>query len=167
MANITFQGQALQTCGELPAVGTPAPELKLTKIDLSDVTLADFAGKRVVLNIFPSVDTDVCATSVRKFNELASSMDNTVVLCISKDLPFAHARFCGAEGLDNVVSLSDFRSPEFVKNYGVPICDGPLGGLMSRAVIVINEAGSVIYTEQVSEVTQEPDYDKALESLKQ
>ncbi|WP_136798235.1 MULTISPECIES: thiol peroxidase [Desulfosediminicola] len=165
MANITLKGNAITTVGELPATGQKAPDFKLTKTDLSDCSLADFAGKNVVLNIFPSVDTDVCATSVRKFNEAASTMDNSVVLCVSADLPFAHARFCGADGLNDVVPCSVFRAANFGKDYGVTINDGPIAGLLSRAIVVIGPDGTVKYTEQVPEITQEPDYDAALAQL--
>ncbi|MBO0613090.1 MAG: thiol peroxidase [Pseudomonadota bacterium] len=163
MATITLQGNPLETCGELPAVGSAAPAFTLTKTDLSDVTLQDFAGKTVILNIYPSVDTGVCAASTRKFNEIASSNANVVVLCVSADLPFAHSRFCGAEGLENVVSLSDFRNKDFGSAYGVTITTGVLAGLMSRAIVVIKD-GKVAYTEQVPEIAQEPNYDAALAS---
>ena len=165
MANITLKGNPVKTIGNLPGKGTAAPEFKITKTDLSETQISDYAGKRVVLNIFPSIDTGTCAASVRQFNAKAQNMKNTVVLCVSMDLPFAHSRFCGAEGLNNVVSASVFRSPEFGKNYGVTITDGPLAGLLSRAVVIIDENKKVIYTEQVPEITQEPDYDKALASL--
>ena len=163
MATITLQGNPLETCGELPAVGSAAPAFTLTKTDLSDVTLQDFAGKTVILNIYPSVDTGVCAASTRKFNELASGKADVAVLCVSADLPFAHNRFCGAEGLDNVVSLSDFRNKDFGNAYGVTITTGVLAGLLSRAIVVIKD-GNVTYTEQVPEIAQEPDYDAALAS---
>lgn len=163
MATITLQGNPLETCGELPAVGSAAPAFTLTKTDLSDVTLQDFAGKTVILNIYPSVDTGVCAASTRKFNELASGKADVAVLCVSADLPFAHNRFCGAEGLDNVVSLSDFRNKDFGNAYGVTITTGVLAGLLSRAIVVIKD-GNVAYTEQVPEIAQEPDYDAALAS---
>lgn len=165
MANITLKGNAISTVGELPATGQKAPDFKLTKTDLSDCTLADFAGKNVILNIFPSVDTDVCATSVRKFNEAASTRENSVVLCVSADLPFAHARFCAADGLNDVVPCSVFRNANFGKDYGVTINDGPIAGLLSRAIVVIGPDGTVKYTEQVPEITQEPDYDAALAQL--
>lgn len=164
MATITLQGNPLETCGELPAVGSAAPAFTLTKTDLSDVTLQDFAGKTVILNIYPSVDTDVCAASTRKFNELASGKADVAVLCVSADLPFAHSRFCGAEGLDNVVSLSDFRNKDFGNAYGVTITTGVLAGLLSRAIVVIKD-GNVAYTEQVPEIAQEPDYDAALAAV--
>lgn len=165
MATITLKGNTIHTAGELPGVGTKAPNFKLAAVDLSDKSLSDFAGKKVVLNIFPSIDTGVCAQSVRTFNEKASNLDNTVVLCISKDLPFALNRFCAAEGLENVVSLSEFRDDNFSSVYQVKITDGPLAGLMSRAVVVINEEGNVVYTEQVPEIGQEPNYESALNAL--
>jgi len=165
MATITLKGNAINTAGELPAVGSQLPAFTLVKSDLSEVTLADFAGKKVVLNIFPSLDTAVCAASVRRFNKEAGERGDTVVLCISADLPFAQGRFCTTEGLENVVSLSVFRSPEFGADYGLAITDGPLKGLLSRAVIVADASGKVLYTEQVPEIVQEPDYDKALAVL--
>lgn len=166
MAEIKFKGNPVHTQGQLPEVGSAAPDFKLTNTDLGEVSLGDFNGKRIVLNIFPSVDTGICAMSVRRFNELAGSMDNTAVINVSKDLPFAHKRFCGAEGIENVVSTSSFRDPEFSSRYGVDMVDGPLAGLMSRAVVVLDENGVVKYTEQVPDITQEPDYDNALNSLK-
>ncbi len=165
MASITLKGNPVSTVGELPAAGSNAPAFEGVKTDLSGCALADFAGKKVVLNIFPSIDTGVCAASTRHFNEAASSLDNTVVLCVSVDLPFALGRFCGAEGLDNVVPVSVFRNPEFGSSYGVTIADGPLAGLLSRAVVVIDESGNVLYTEQVPEITQEPNYEAALAAL--
>ena len=165
MASITLKGNPVSTVGELPAVGSSAPSFSGIKTDLSECTLADLAGKKVVLNVFPSIDTGVCAASTRHFNEAASSLDNTVVVCVSVDLPFALGRFCGAEGLDNVIPLSVFRNPEFGSGYGVTIADGPLAQLLSRAVVVIDESGKVIYTEQVPEITQEPNYEAALKSL--
>jgi thiol peroxidase len=165
MAQITLQGNPINTIGNLPAVGTQAPEFTMVKNDLSMGSLTDYKGKKVVLNIFPSLDTGTCAASVRKFNQEASNLENTVVLCISKDLPFAQARFCGAEGLENVHNFSDFRTGDFGKNYGVEITDGPLAGLESRAVIVINEEGKVTYTEQVSEIVDEPNYESAIAAL--
>lgn len=164
MANVTLQGNAMETVGELPAVGADAPAFNLVKVDLSEAGLGDFAGKTVVLNIFPSLDTPTCAQSVRTFNEKASGMDNAVVLCISADLPFAMARFCGAEGLEDVVSLSTFRSPEFGADYGVTFKNGPLVGLLSRAIVVVKD-GKVVYTQQVGEIADEPDYDAALAAL--
>ena len=165
MANITLKGNPFETVGTLPAKGTEAPFFCLVKTDLSEAGPADFAGKRLVLNIFPSLDTPVCASSVRRFNQDASSLDNTVVLCISADLPFAHKRFCETEGLKNVVSLSVFRSPEFGHEYGVTIANGPLKGLLSRANVIIDADGIVRYTQQVSEIVEEPDYSAALKVL--
>ncbi len=165
MASIALQGNPINTSGDLPQVGSKAPDFTLVKTDLSPENLAALAGKNVVLNIFPSVDTPVCATSVRRFNADASKKDNTVVLNISADLPFAHARFCGAEGLEDVVSLSSFRNTAFGTDYGVDIIDGPLQGLLSRAVVVIDAEGVIKYTEQVPEITQEPNYDAALAAL--
>lgn len=166
MATITFKGNPVNTSGSLPKVGAKAPDFKLTRSDLADVSVKDFAGKKVVLNIFPSIDTPVCQTSVRKFNSEASNLQNTVVVCVSKDLPFAHSRFCGAEGLKNVISTTELRNTSFSDNYGVRIVDGPLAGLLSRAVVVIDEKGNVSYTEQVPEIAQEPNYEKALNALK-
>lgn len=164
MAQITFKGAPINTAGELPAKGAPAPEFTLVKQDLSETTLADYKGTRLILNIFPSIDTGVCAMSVRQFNEKAASLKNTAVLCVSMDLPFAQSRFCGAEGIKNVVTASAFRSA-FGDHYGVIIAEGPLTGLFSRAVVVIDETGKVIYTEQVPEIAQEPDYAAALAVL--
>ena len=164
MAQITFHDNPVHTSGDLPAVGQTAPAFSLTAGDLSDKTLADFAGKRKVLNIFPSVDTGVCAQSVRTFNQRASSFDNAVVLCISADLPFAQARFCGAEGLDNVINLSTFRS-SFAADYGVALTDSPLRGLTARAVVVLDENDKVLHSELVAEIANEPDYDAALAVL--
>ncbi len=164
MATITLKGNKINTAGELPTVGQQAPLFTLTKTDLSNVSLSDYKGKKVILNIFPSLDTGICAASVRKFNEEASNKDVTV-LCISKDLPFAHARFCEAEGIKNVINLSDFKNADFATAYKTNIVDGPMEGLHSRAVIVINEDGKVTYSEQVPEIVQEPDYDKALAAL--
>ena len=164
MSKVTLQGNPVEIGGSFPAAGAAAPALLLAAGDLSDKTLTDFAGKRKVLNIFPSVDTNVCAQSVRTFNERASSLDNAVVLCISADLPFAQARFCGAEGLDNVVSLSTFRS-SFARDWGVAIESGPLRGLTARAVIVLDENDKVLHAELVPEIAREPDYDAALAVL--
>lgn len=166
MADITLKGNPVHTLGNLPAVGAKAPDFRLTAGDLSEKSISDYKGKKVVLNIFPSVDTGTCAASVRKFNSEASGLDNTVVLCISRDLPFAQNRFCAAEGLENVVSLSEFRDNNFSEAYQLRITDGPLEGLMSRAVVVINEEGNVVYTEQVPEIADEPDYENALAVLK-
>lgn len=165
MATVTLGGNAIHTRGELPAAGAPAPDFELVRNDLSTVSLADFKGSKLVLNIFPSVDTGTCAASVRKFNEKAASLDNTKVLCISRDLPFAQKRFCGAEGIENVVNLSDFRDGNFGKAYGLDFTDGPLEGLLSRAVVVIDANGVVTYTEQVGETADEPDYDAAIAAL--
>jgi len=167
MAQITLQGNPVQTIGNLPAVGMLAPSFKLVKTDLSEASLQDFAGKNIILNIFPSLDTSVCAASVRRFNKEASESPDTVVLCISADLPFAHKRFCEAEGLNDVIPLSVFRSPEFGRDYGVSFTSGPLSGLLSRAVVIIDKSGTVAYTEQVPEIGQEPDYDAALLTLSQ
>jgi thiol peroxidase len=165
MADITLKGNTIHTVGNLPKVGDTAPNFTLTKTDMSDVTNKDFAGKKIVLNIFPSIDTPVCATSVRKFNAEASKFPNTVVLCVSTDMPFALNRFCGAEGLKDVIPVSELRKREFGENYGVRISDGPLAGVFSRAVVIVDESGKVVYTEQVPEIAQEPNYTKALEKL--
>lgn len=165
MSSITLGGNPIHTSGELPKVGTQAIDFQLVKNDLSIATLSDFKGSKLVLNIFPSIDTGTCATSVRKFNQNASQLENTKVLCISRDLPFAQKRFCGAEGLENVINLSDFKSGSFGKDYGLEIIDGVLAGLHSRAVIVLDENGSVIYTEQVPEIANEPNYDAAIAAL--
>ena len=165
MAEVILGGNPVQTSGDLPEVGSQAPDFLLTKTDLSDVSLSDLKGKRVILNLFPSIDTAVCATSVRKFNEEASRLENTEVLCISLDLPFAHSRFCGAEGLDKVISVSELRNREFGNNYGVRFIEGPLAGLLSRSVIVLDENGKVLYTEQVSDTSHEPDYRSAINAL--
>ncbi|MEY4930881.1 MAG: hypothetical protein RI909_1605 [Bacteroidota bacterium] len=153
------------TIGELPAIGSSAANFTLTANDMKDVSLNDFAGKNVVLNIFPSVDTGVCATSVREFNKRVASLDNTVVLCISKDLPFAQKRFCGAEGIDRAITLSDFRSHGFGKSYGVELTDSGFAGLFARAVVVIDAAGKVKYTELVPQIGQEPNYENALKAI--
>jgi thiol peroxidase len=166
MSEITLKGNKINTIGNLPGVGSSAPEFKLVAKDLSVKTLADYKGTRLVLNIFPSLDTGTCAASVRRFNQEANDLENTRVLCISKDLPFAQARFCGAEGLDNVITLSDFRTGAFGKAYGVEIIDSPMAGLESRAVVIVDEEGNVIYTQQVPEIVDEPDYEKALAILK-
>ena len=165
MATITLKGNPVSTVGELPSAGSDAPSFSALKTDLSEVSLSEYAGKKVILNIFPSIDTGVCAASTHRFNKEAASLDNTVVLCVSVDLPFALGRFCGAEGLENVIPVSVFRNPEFGTAYGVTIADGPLSGLLSRAVVVIDEGGKVSYVEQVPEITQEPDYDAALAAL--
>ena len=165
MAEITVGGNLVHTIGELPAVGSKAPDFTLVKDDLSKATLADYKGKKVVMNIFPSLDTGTCAASVRHFNAAASNLDNTVVLCISRDLPFAQKRFCGAEGLNDVITLSDFNTGKFTKDYGLQLIDGPLEGFASRVVIILDEEGTVTYTQQVPEVTEEPIYDEALAAL--
>lgn len=165
MATVTLGGNPIHTSGELPKVGTKATDFNLVKTDLGTASLADFAGSRVVLNIFPSVDTGTCAASVRKFNEKASTLENTKVLCISRDLPFAQKRFCGAEGLENVINLSDFNSGDFGKKNGLEILDGPLAGLHSRALIVVDTNGTIIHTEQVPEIASEPNYEAALAVL--
>ena len=165
MATVTLKGNPFQTIGELPATGTQAPEFSLTASDLSTKTLGDFKGSKLVLNIFPSIDTGTCAASVRQFNKEAGNLENTKVLCISRDLPFALGRFCGAEGLDNVVTLSDYKNGDFGKDYGVIFTNGPLDALLSRSIIVLDENGKVVYTEQVSETTEEPNYEKALAVL--
>jgi thiol peroxidase len=166
MATITLKGSPVETSGELPKVGSKAKDFTLVKNDLSETNLASYAGRNVLLNIFPSIDTAICALSVRRFNTEAGNRDNTVVLCISADLPFAQKRFCGAEGLENVITLSTFRNQDFGNDYGVVMTNGPLKGLMSRAVVVIGSDGVVKYTEQVPEITQEPSYDAALAALK-
>jgi len=165
MAQITFKGNPIHTAGDLPRVGDRAPDFTVTKDDLSDTSLKDFKGRRLVLNIFPSIDTPVCATSVRKFNEQASKLKNTSVLCVSKDLPFAQKRFCASEGLSDVINGSEFRNTSFSDAYKVRIVDGPLAGLLSRAVVVVDEQGKVIHSQQVPEIAQEPDYAKALSVL--
>ncbi|WP_262247613.1 thiol peroxidase [Parapedobacter soli] len=165
MATITFKGTEVHTTGSLPEVGSKAPDFKLVASDLSTKSLSDYQGKKVILNIFPSLDTGTCAASVRAFNEKAAGLDNTVVLGISKDLPFAQGRFCEVEGIKNVATLSEFRDSNFSDAYQVKMTDGPLEGLLSRGVVVIAEDGTVKYTEQVAEVTNEPNYDAALAAL--
>ena len=164
MASVTFQGNAVTTVGELPEVGQPAPGFTLVKADLGEVTLEELSGKRVILNIFPSIDTGTCATSVRKFNEEASKLENTQGSCVSADLPFAAGRFCGAEGIENVITGSTFRS-SFGEDFGVTFSSAPLTGLLSRSVVVIDADGSVLYTEQVAETTEEPNYEAAIAVL--
>ncbi|ADP12661.1 thiol peroxidase [Erwinia sp. Ejp617] len=163
---VHLQGNPVSVDGQLPTKGQAAKPFTLVAKDLSDVSLSQYAGKRKVLNVFPSVDTGLCATSVRKFNQLASEIDNAVVLCISADLPFAQSRFCGSDGLNNVVTLSTLRGHAFLKDYGVAIVDGPLSGLAARAVIVLDENDTVIYSQLVNEISTEPDYDAALAALK-
>ena len=165
MAKITFKGSPVSTNGDLPEVGSKAPCFRLVKADLSELDGCDLKGKRVVLNIFPSLDTEVCAMSVRKFNELVSEMENTVVIAVSKDLPFAQSRFCTTEGIANVIPASAFRADDFVREYGVEMVDGPLAGLLARAVIVIDEHFNIVYEELVPEITQEPDYDAVVKIL--
>lgn len=164
--NVHFQGNPVPVAGHFPQAGEQAKSFTLVAKDLSDITLAYYAGKRKVLNIFPSIDTGVCAASVRKFNERSGDADNTVVLCISADLPFAQSRFCGAENINNVVTLSVMRGSEFKEDYGVAIADGPLKGLTARAVVILDENDTVLYSELVNEITTEPDYDAALAALK-
>ena len=165
MANITLGGNATTTNGELPKVGEKAPEFNLKTVKLEPASLSDYQGKKVILNIFPSVDTGVCAASVRHFNEKASELDNTTVLCISRDLPFAQARFCGAEGIENVEMLSDFENGQFGKDYGLEIESGAFSGLHSRVIIILDEEGNVTYTEQVPEIGQDPDFEAALAAI--
>lgn len=165
MATITLGGNDITTQGDLPQVGEKAPNFKLTGQDMATKSLDDFKGSRVILNIFPSIDTNVCATSVRKFNEKASSLDNTKILCISRDLPFAQKRFADDEGTDKVVNLSDFKTGDFGKQYGVEMTSGALEGLHSRAVLVLDEDGTVVHSQQVPEIGDEPDYLSALKTL--
>jgi|TARA_B110000305_G_scaffold140653_1_gene156786 thiol peroxidase len=162
MSKITLKGNAINTSGVLPAIGSIAADFKLIAGDLSVKTLGDFKGKNLVLNIFPSIDTGTCAASVRNFNKMAADLLNTTVLCVSRDLPFAQNRFCGAEGIENVIVLSDFNTGQFGKDYGLEIVDGPLAGLHSRCIVVLNAEGKVVYTEQVAETSEEPNYDLAL-----
>lgn len=165
MAEITLRGNPINTNGELPSVGASAPDFTLTKADWSPLSKADLEGQRVVLNIFPSIDTPTCQQSVRTFNERAAALDNTTVVCVSADLPPAAARFCGAEGIDNVVTGSTFRSPEILQSYGVQMTDGVLAALAARSVVVLDTDGSVLHTELVSEIAEEPDYDAAIAAL--
>lgn len=163
METVYFQGTPCQTCGSLPEVGSKAPDFKLVTKDLKEITLADFAGKKVVLNIFPSLDTGVCAMSVRTFNKELGGKKDVAVVCVSKDLPFAMSRFCSVEGIDGVIAASAFRSPAFSKDYGCELIDGPLAGLLARCVVIIDENGKVAYRELVDEITHEPDYKAAKE----
>jgi thiol peroxidase len=165
MAKITFKGNPVNTSGNLPSIGSKAPDFSLVKSDLSSLSLSELKGKKVILNIFPSLDTSVCATSVRKFNQMAAGTKNVTVLGISKDLPFAHQRFCSTEGITNVITLSGFRDKEFGKKYGVDYIDGPVVGLYARAIVVVDEKGTVIYTELVPEHIHEPDYEAALKAV--
>jgi thiol peroxidase len=159
MATVKFKGTDVQSNGQLPVLGSQAPEFTLVGSALQEIKLADYKGKRVLLNIFPSLDTGTCAASVRKFNKWVSEKENVVVVCVSKDLPFAQSRFCGAEGLENVVTASDFRYNSFANDYGVLLTDGPLKGLMTRSVVAIDENGKVLYIELVSEIVEEPSYE--------
>lgn len=165
MAKVTFKGNPHHTNGELPPIGGMAPNFKLVNSELTDVQLSDFRGKYVLLNIFPSLDTGTCATTVRRFNKEAASLNNTVVLGISADLPFAAGRFCSTEGIENVITLSNFRDKEFAEDWGLLITDGPLKGLLARAVVVIDPEGKIVYKELVSEIAQEPDYNSAINSI--
>lgn len=166
MAQVTFKGSPVNTKSDLPQVGTLAPDFSLTKIDLSSVSLSDLKGKKVVLNIFPSLDTPVCAASVRKFNSELNALENVVVLCISKDLPFAHKRFCETEGLENVISASEYKNSSFGDAYGVALADSALEGLFARSVVVVDESGKVVYTELVPEIAEKPNYESALAAVK-
>lgn len=166
MATITLKGNKINTSGNLPKIGETLKDFELVKNDLSKVSLKDFSGSMLVLNIFPSLDTGTCAASVRNFNKEAANLKNTKVLCISRDLPFAQARFCGVEGIDNAITLSDFNTGKFGKDYGLDIVDGPLAGLNSRVVIIADQNGKIVYTEQVPEIVDEPNYKAALEHIK-
>jgi thiol peroxidase len=166
MSQVTFKGSPIQTAAKLPETGSKAPDFTVVKTDLAPISLSELKGRKVVLNIFPSIDTPVCAASVRRFNEEAAKLGNTTVLCISRDLPFAHKRFCAAEGIDDVIAASEYRDSSFSDAYGVLIQDGPLAGLFSRAIVIVGEQGAVVYTEQVPEIGQEPDYDRALAAMK-
>jgi thioredoxin-dependent peroxiredoxin len=165
MAKTAFKGTPVNTSGNLPSKGSKAPEFLLVKSDLVTLTLSELKGKKLILNIFPSLDTSVCATSVRKFNQLAAGKENAKVLAISKDLPFAHGRFCSTEGITNVITLSGFRDANFGKKYGVDMTDGPFAGLYARSIVVIDETGKVVYTQLVPDITQEPDYDNAMKAI--
>lgn len=165
MATISLKGNQIETIGNLPKIGSKAPNFSLTAGDLSYKTLADYEGKKIIFNIFPSIDTSTCATSVRTFNKKAAELQNTTVICVSRDLPFAQSRFCGAEGIDNVQVLSDFATGNFGKNYGLEITTGPLAHLHSRAIVIVDEQGNVIYTEQVADIVDEPNYDAALKAI--
>lgn len=166
MAQIKLQGNPINTSGNLPKIGSLAKDFVLTANDLSDHRLSDYKEKKIIINIYPSIDTGVCAASVRRFNQEAASLSDTVVLGISRDLPFALGRFCGAEGIDKVYTLSEMRNREFGKEYGLEIVDGPMAGLLARAVIVIDKDGKVVYTELVDDITHEPNYEAALKALK-
>lgn len=166
METVYFKGTPCHTCGNIPAPGTKAPCFNLVSKDLAEVTCRDFPGKRIVLNVFPSLDTPVCAMSVRRFNEMAAKLDDVAVVCVSMDLPFAMSRFCAAEGIENVVAASAFRAPKFAEEYGLELVDGPLAGLLTRAVLILDKDRNVVYSDLVGEITDEPDYDGALEVLK-
>ena len=166
METVFFKGTPCHTYGNIPAAGSTAPCFKLVNKDLADISSKDYAGKRIVLNVFPSLDTPVCAASVRRFNVEASKLDNTAVICVSMDLPFAMSRFCTAEGIENVTAASAFRSPEFAQQYGLQLIDGPLAGLLARAVIVMDENHKVIFSDLVEEITNEPDYEGAISVLR-
>ena len=165
MAKLTLKGEPVTSSGNLPAIGSKAPDFKLVKSDLSDLKLSDLKGKKVILSIFPSQETGTCSASIRKFNQLAAGKKNVIVLGISKDLPFAHKRFCESEGITNVVTLSGYRDQEFGKSYGVDVLDGAFGGLYARSVVIVDENGKVVYTQQVSEMANEPDYEEVLAAL--
>ncbi len=165
MATVTLKGNEIHTSGNLPEIGSNAPDFNLTRGDLSSANLSDYSGKKVVLNVFHSIDTSTCAQSVRQFNTEAAELDNTVILCVSRDLPFALNRFCGAEGIDNVETLSDFKDGNFGRTYGIDYIDGPIQGLLSRVIVVIDEHGKVVHNEQVQETVEEPNYKAALEAL--
>lgn len=167
MAIITLKGNKANTSGELPVVGEKLKEFVLVKNDLSRINLSEFKGKKLVLNIFPSIDTSVCSASVRQFNKLAAGLENTLVLCISRDLPFALKRFCTAEGIENVITLSDIDNGAFGKDYGIEILDGAFRGLLARSVIIASEEGKIIYTQLVPDISDEPDYNKALGAIRQ
>lgn len=166
MATITLRGNDVHTIGDLPQIGDNAPDFTLVANDMSRKSLNDFKGQRLVINVFPSLDTGTCAASVRRFNQEATSLDNTTVLCISKDLPFAQKRFCGAEGIENVVLLSDFVSSQFGKDYGLLVIDSGMAGLLSRCVLIVDDSGKVTYTQQVAEISEEPNYEEVLTALK-
>ncbi|MDP2424503.1 MAG: thiol peroxidase [Bacteroidales bacterium] len=165
MRSITLKGNIVHISGELPSIGSKAPDFKLVKSDLGEMALSELKGKKVLLNISPSLDTGICATALRVFNEKAAGIPNTIILAITKDLPFAMGRFCTAEGIENVISLSAFRDQEFGRLYGIEIIDGPFAGLLARSIVVVDENGKVVYTELVPEIAQEPDYEKALAAI--
>jgi thiol peroxidase len=166
MSTILLKGEPIQTIGSLPAVGAQAPDFSVTKTDLSEIKLKNYLGKKIILNIFPSLDTTTCAEAMKKFNEIAKDYPDLLILCVSADLPFAQKRFCSTECLNNVIPVSVFRHPHFGEDYGVSIIDGPIAGLLSRAVVVLDKQGKIVYTEQVKEITQEPDYKALLSHLR-